>query len=165
MAARLRFPRRSSTGHRGVPARRVMSFVGPNARANCHLACVGHARQVMLYRLAGTPRCLLMIAREPQSRCHACGVGPTCESQLYDVKPTDPVTILTATLVLCSTALGAALFPPTRLGREPYRCASIRVVNGNMIRLPKHQADGTNSPSASPAALKHAPLTRLDQSF
>src|SRR5438270_7796241 len=36
------------------------------------------------------------------------------ESQLYDVKPTDPVTILAATLVLCSTALGAALIPARR---------------------------------------------------
>jgi ABC-type lipoprotein release transport system permease subunit len=36
------------------------------------------------------------------------------ELKLYDVKPTDPVTILMATLVLCSTALGAALIPAHR---------------------------------------------------
>jgi ABC-type antimicrobial peptide transport system permease subunit len=40
--------------------------------------------------------------------------GRLVESQLYDVKPTDPVTILAATLVLCSTALGAALIPAHR---------------------------------------------------
>jgi ABC-type antimicrobial peptide transport system permease subunit len=41
-------------------------------------------------------------------------LGHLVESQLYDVKPTDPVTILAATLVLCSTALGAALIPARR---------------------------------------------------
>jgi putative ABC transport system permease protein len=41
-------------------------------------------------------------------------VGRLVESQLYDIKPTDPVTILAATLVLCSTALGAALIPARR---------------------------------------------------
>jgi predicted permease len=41
-------------------------------------------------------------------------LGRLVESQLYDVKPTDPVTILAATLVLCSTALGAALIPACR---------------------------------------------------
>jgi predicted permease len=41
-------------------------------------------------------------------------LGRLVESQLYDVKPTDPVTILAATLVLCSTALGAALIPAHR---------------------------------------------------
>jgi predicted permease len=42
------------------------------------------------------------------------GLGRLVESQLYVVKPTDPVTILTATLVLCSTALGAAFIPAHR---------------------------------------------------
>ena len=41
-------------------------------------------------------------------------LGRLVESQLYGVKPTDPVTILSATLVLCSTALGAALIPARR---------------------------------------------------
>jgi predicted permease len=41
-------------------------------------------------------------------------LGRLVESQLYDVKPTDPATILAATLVLCSTALGAALIPARR---------------------------------------------------
>lgn len=41
-------------------------------------------------------------------------LGRLVESQLYDVKPTDPVTILAATMVLCSTALGAALIPGRR---------------------------------------------------
>jgi len=41
-------------------------------------------------------------------------LGRLVESQLYGVKPTDPVTILAATLVLCSTALGAALIPARR---------------------------------------------------
>ncbi len=42
------------------------------------------------------------------------GLGRLVESQLYDVKPTDPVTILAATLVLGLTALGAALIPARR---------------------------------------------------
>jgi predicted permease len=41
-------------------------------------------------------------------------LGRLVESQLYEVKPTDPVTILAATLVLCLTALGAALIPARR---------------------------------------------------
>jgi predicted permease len=41
-------------------------------------------------------------------------LGRFVESQLYDVKPTDPVTIFAATLVLCSTTLGAALIPARR---------------------------------------------------
>src|SRR5262249_55450727 len=41
-------------------------------------------------------------------------LGGLVESQLYGVKPTDPVTILSATLVLCSTALGAAFIPARR---------------------------------------------------
>src|SRR5207237_6587758 len=36
-------------------------------------------------------------------------LGRLVQSQLYDVKPTDPMTILTAILVLCSAALGAAV--------------------------------------------------------
>ena len=40
--------------------------------------------------------------------------GRLVESQLYDVKPTDPVPILASTLVLCSAALGAALIPAHR---------------------------------------------------
>jgi len=42
------------------------------------------------------------------------GLGRLVESQLYEVKPTDPVTIFAATLVLCLTALGAALIPARR---------------------------------------------------
>ena len=41
-------------------------------------------------------------------------LGRLVESQLYDVKPTDPATIAAATLVLCSAALGAALIPAHR---------------------------------------------------
>ncbi len=41
-------------------------------------------------------------------------LGRLVESQLYDVKPTDPMTILTATLVLWSAALGAAVTPARR---------------------------------------------------
>jgi predicted permease len=41
-------------------------------------------------------------------------LGRLVESQLYDVKPTDPATILAATLILCSTALAAALIPARR---------------------------------------------------
>ena len=41
-------------------------------------------------------------------------LGRLVESQLYDIKPTDPVTIAAATLVLCSAALGAAFIPARR---------------------------------------------------
>ncbi|HEU0141302.1 MAG TPA: FtsX-like permease family protein [Bryobacteraceae bacterium] len=41
-------------------------------------------------------------------------LGRLVESQLYDIKPTDPATIAVATLILCSAALGAALIPARR---------------------------------------------------
>jgi predicted permease len=41
-------------------------------------------------------------------------LGRLVESQLYDVKPTDPAMIATATLILCTAALGAALIPARR---------------------------------------------------
>jgi ABC-type antimicrobial peptide transport system permease subunit len=41
-------------------------------------------------------------------------LGRVVESQLYGVKPTDPGTIAAATLILCATALGAALIPAHR---------------------------------------------------
>src|SRR5262249_25029059 len=44
----------------------------------------------------------------------AWALGRLVESQLYEVKPTDPITILAATLVLCLTALGASLIPARR---------------------------------------------------
>lgn len=44
-------------------------------------------------------------------------LGKFVESQLYDVKPTDPATIATATVILCSTAFGAALIPAYRASR------------------------------------------------
>jgi predicted permease len=41
-------------------------------------------------------------------------LGRIIESQLYDVKPTDPATMAGATLILCVTAVGAALIPARR---------------------------------------------------
>ncbi|MCU1273123.1 MAG: hypothetical protein JWO48_554, partial [Bryobacterales bacterium] len=41
-------------------------------------------------------------------------LGRLVESQLYEVKPTDPAMIAAAIFVLCSTALGAALIPAYR---------------------------------------------------
>jgi predicted permease len=41
-------------------------------------------------------------------------LGRLVASQLYEVQPMDPVTIIAATLVLCSTALGSALIPARR---------------------------------------------------
>src|SRR5262249_29142904 len=41
-------------------------------------------------------------------------LGRLVESQLYEIKPTDPATIAAATLILCATTLGAALIPARR---------------------------------------------------
>ena len=41
-------------------------------------------------------------------------LGRLVESQLYDVRPTDPAAITAATFFLCLTALGAALIPAHR---------------------------------------------------
>ena len=44
----------------------------------------------------------------------AWALGRLVESQLYDVKPSDPAVIVVAILVLCSAGLGAALIPAHR---------------------------------------------------
>jgi len=44
-------------------------------------------------------------------------LGRFVESQLYGIKPMDPATIATATFILCSAALGAALLPAHRASR------------------------------------------------
>ena len=44
-------------------------------------------------------------------------LGRLVQSQLYGIKPMDPATIVTATLILCFTALGAALRPAHRAAR------------------------------------------------
>ena len=41
-------------------------------------------------------------------------LGRLVESQLYDIKPTDPATIAAATLTLCLATLGATLIPARR---------------------------------------------------
>jgi predicted permease len=41
-------------------------------------------------------------------------LGRLIESQLYDVRPTDPATIAMAALILCSATIGAALIPARR---------------------------------------------------
>jgi len=41
-------------------------------------------------------------------------LGRLIESQLYDIKPTDPATIAVATLILCLATLGASLIPARR---------------------------------------------------
>jgi predicted permease len=41
-------------------------------------------------------------------------LGRLVESQLYDIKPTDPATIAAATLILCLATLGATLIPARR---------------------------------------------------
>jgi hypothetical protein len=72
---------------------------------------IGAGGDTSFYHLAGAGD-----DRRRNSDCATLrlGVRPLVESQLYDVKQTDPVTILAATLVLCSTALGAALIPARR---------------------------------------------------
>ena len=64
-------------------------------------------RDAMAMIAAGTAIALLCV----------WALGRLVESQLYGVKPTDPVTICAATLVLCSTTLGAALIPACRASR------------------------------------------------
>jgi ABC-type lipoprotein release transport system permease subunit len=41
-------------------------------------------------------------------------LGRLFESQLYEVKPTDPATIATAVVILCLAVLGASLIPARR---------------------------------------------------
>src|SRR5438046_7423455 len=54
-------------------------------------------------------------------------LGRLVESQLFGLKPTDPLVIAAATLLLTSAALGAALIPAYRAStvNPPTRCASI----------------------------------------
>jgi ABC-type lipoprotein release transport system permease subunit len=45
----------------------------------------------------------------------AGALGRLVESQLFGVKPTDPLAIAAATLLLTTTAVGAALIPAYRV--------------------------------------------------
>jgi ABC-type antimicrobial peptide transport system permease subunit len=44
-------------------------------------------------------------------------LGRLIEFELYGIKPMDPATIVTATLILSSAALGAAFLPARRAAR------------------------------------------------
>ena len=92
----------------------VMSFVVTQRRREIGIRlALGATRLSAVWLVLGDA--LLMIAAGTATALPCIwALGRLVASQLYDVKPTDPVTILAATLVLCSTGLGAALIPAHR---------------------------------------------------
>jgi predicted permease len=92
----------------------VMSFlVTQRTREIGIRLALGATRLSAIWLVLGDALAMIAVGTAIALPC-VWGLGRLVESQLYDVKPTDPVTILAATLVLCSTALGAAFIPAHR---------------------------------------------------
>jgi len=79
-------------------------------------------REIGIRLVLGATACFGDLARNPRRPVHdllgncsriACvwALGRLVESQLFGVKPTDPITIAACVLLLSSAALGAALIP------------------------------------------------------
>jgi ABC-type lipoprotein release transport system permease subunit len=92
----------------------VMSFVVTQRTREIGIRlALGATRPSTVWLVLGDARVMIAAGTAIALPC-VWALGRLVESQLYDVKPTDPLTILAATLVLCSTALGATLIPARR---------------------------------------------------
>jgi putative ABC transport system permease protein len=92
----------------------VMSFVVTQRTREIGIRlALGATRRSTLWLVLGDALVMIVAGTAIALPC-VWALGRFVESQLYDVKATDPITILVATLVLCSTTLGAALIPAHR---------------------------------------------------
>jgi len=92
----------------------VMSYVVTQRTREIGIRlALGATRLSMIWLVLGDALVMIAAGISAALPC-VWALGRLVESQLYGVKPTDPVTILAATLVLCSTALGATLIPAHR---------------------------------------------------
>ena len=92
----------------------VMSFVVTQRRREIGIRLALGATSLSTIWLVLRDALLMITAGTAIALPCVWALGRLVESQLYEVKPTDPVTMVMATLVLCSTALGAALIPARR---------------------------------------------------
>jgi predicted permease len=92
----------------------VMSYVVTQRTREIGIRlALGATRLSMIWLVLGDALVMIAAGTAIALPC-VWALGRLVESQLYEVKPTDPVTILAATLVLCSTALGATVIPAHR---------------------------------------------------
>jgi predicted permease len=92
----------------------VMSFVVTQRTREIGIRlALGATRLSTIWLVLGDAVVMIAVGTAIALPC-VWALGRFVASQLYDVKPTDPMTILAATLILCSTALGAALIPARR---------------------------------------------------
>lgn len=92
----------------------VMSFVVTQRTREIGIRLALGATRLSTVRLVLRDALLMIAAGTAIALPCVWALGRLVASQLYDVKATDPVTILAATFVLSSTALGAASIPARR---------------------------------------------------
>jgi predicted permease len=92
----------------------VMSFVVTQRTREIGIRLALGATRLSTVRLVLRDALLMIAAGTAIALPCVWALGRLVASQLYDVKATDPVTILAATFVLSSTALGAAFIPARR---------------------------------------------------
>jgi predicted permease len=92
----------------------VMSFVVTQRTREIGIRLALGATRLSTVRLVLRDALLMIAAGIAIALPCVWALGRLVASQLYDVKATDPVTILAATFVLSSTALGAAFIPARR---------------------------------------------------
>ncbi|HVW11741.1 MAG TPA: ABC transporter permease [Bryobacteraceae bacterium] len=92
----------------------VMSFVVTRRTREIGIRlAMGATRLSAIWMVLGDALVMIAIGTVIALPC-VWGLGRFVDSQLYQVKPTDPVTIVVAMLILCATAVGAALIPARR---------------------------------------------------
>ncbi len=92
----------------------VMSFVVTRRTREIGIRlAMGATRLSAIWMVLGDALVMIAIGTAVAVPC-VWGLGRFVESELFEVKPTDPVTIVAATLILCTTAVGAALIPARR---------------------------------------------------
>jgi len=92
----------------------VMSFVVTRRTREIGIRlAMGATRGAAVWLILGDALTMIGLGTAIALPC-VWALGRLVESQLFDVKPTDAVTMVAATVLLCSSALGAALIPARR---------------------------------------------------
>jgi predicted permease len=92
----------------------VMSFVVTQRTREIGIRLALGATRLAAVRLVLRDALLMVAAGIAIALPCVWALGRLVESQLYDIKPTDPAAIATATLILCAATLAAALIPARR---------------------------------------------------
>ena len=92
----------------------VMSFVVTQRTREIGIRlALGATRISIVYRVLGDALVMIAAGTAIALPC-VWALGRLVESQLYNLKPTDPGTLFVAILILCAATLGAALIPAYR---------------------------------------------------